>query len=343
MSGPFGHTNKLRLKPSFKKGSTNSSISTGSTGYDKSNNHKTLTKGNNYHRTVSRDGRDTIIIKGGTSDTPNGLQDYTIDLDEVRKTLRNLKENHAVFISSLGGDLHERFMNIRDLIDIMKTSGAYKFIDEIINEVFADVKSVTPGTIGSYLIGCNIANDFKGEAGCSATCVGSVQNTDIPGVSECKKLALLYDNDKTFTAINNPEFKEDALVYVNSKEVFKGFSRDDIKRLQSFGVKRIKVVKYSDDGSKYTEVFVEHLPLTNLVPRDVNVPIGSSVPNGPNGPNGPDVPSGPSGPNVPSGPGGSSGSGNTFLTVIFVILVILFIGYLFYSLYYNKSSVPSSW
>jgi len=108
-------------------------------------------------------------------------------------------------------------------------------------------------------------NNFKGNPSCSATCAGSISpDPTTPGWDLCDKLVLLYDGQGTFNTLNEPSQRKEAYVYISDKIDFKGFTKSDIKRLSTYGVEKVMIIKYSEDGESYTETSLDFVDIRQL-------------------------------------------------------------------------------
>jgi hypothetical protein len=207
---------------------------------------------------------DKIIIKGNDGAT----QSFEISMKSLKDTLRRLRSHHSVLIKDLRGDLAKDFETIKNYVNLMHQSNAEQMINEPIIEIFGDLKKgVFPGTVGAYMNGCNLTTNHKGNPSCAAVCVGSKQpDSSIPGHSPCAYLTLLH-TPKGFIALNSPASKKDAQIVVKEGEQT-SFSKDQVDELRSFGIERVKVIAYSDDGVTYREISPEFVGLQHVQKAD---------------------------------------------------------------------------
>ena len=210
---------------------------------------------------------DKIIIKGNSGDGP---QIFEISMKSIKDTLRRLRSHHSVLIKDLHGELAKDYETIKNYVNLMHQSNAEQMINEPIMEIFGDLKKgVLPGTVGAYMNGCNLSTNHKGNPSCAAVCVGSKQpDSSVPGHSPCGYLTLLH-TPKGFIALNSPSSKKDAQLVVKEGEPT-SFSKEQIDELRSFGIERVKVIAYSDDGVTYRDVTPEFVNVSYVQRQSVD-------------------------------------------------------------------------
>lgn len=193
-------------------------------------------------------------------------EDVSVNLSQFKQTLIQLKNKRDLYIAKLDPATKEMFNNVVSTIQLLYDSGAFPMVFNIIREVFSDVTKVTPGTIGSYFSGCLVSNNFMGNPSCSASCAASVpppNGTD--GWQFCDNLALLWDGSGSFTTLNDPSNREDAYVFIPDNIPTPSLTANDIDKLKAYGIRRIQLVKYSDDGRSYTQVNDGFKPLESFL------------------------------------------------------------------------------
>jgi hypothetical protein len=120
-----------------------------------------------------------------------------------------------------------------------------------IHEIFSDIKSVIPGTIGAYFIGCTVPSNFNGPSVCDPRCVSSLPPGEKNlGYGECDDLVLIY-SEGGFNSLNE---KRSPRVYIYIGDInFTGFTPDNIEQLKEAEIEKAILIYGGIDGS-YREV-----------------------------------------------------------------------------------------
>lgn len=261
---------------------------------------------------------DMIIIKGS-----NGNNGHSVNLTQLKKILKGLREKANVKTEDLTGEDANNFRYVVDLANVLYQSGGYLCVYKAINEIFAGVHKPLPGTVGAYFVGCHTQNmTFGGKNGCSAVCAGAFKPPAGHGdFKPCEHLVILIDT-KTgeFKQLNDPEDKSKAFIHVVGSKNF-SLSPAQNNKLRSLGVKKVKIYAYDMDSSQYTALTNGFIDICQGNKDNGN---GKNRRNGGRG-----------------GNGGGNGGGNAdeegnagaywFLFFVILIIIIIFIVWLVWS------------
>lgn len=218
------------------------------------------------------------IVKGFGDN--NG--DLVINMAQIRELLFNLKQVKDSNIKDLSGEQLKKFHRLVSIISVAYRSAAYASILKIIEEVFSsslEQGTVKPGTVEAYFVGCHLQTNFSNPA-CSAICSGSVPlDPSVTNWQQCQNLTLLYDEkEHLFTVLNqmSNDKRENAYIFISPNAQLSGFNEDEISKLKEYGVSKVKIVRYKDNGVDYKEETPDFMNLDslkenlNLQPDDSN-------------------------------------------------------------------------
>lgn len=221
-----------------------------------------LSKDSTFSLLRTPDGEQKIIIKGSGIKGGDGL-DFSISLNKVRQTLQELKKNKHLLIKKLSGPVKDNFDNMIEILNLMRENSAYSYIHDIIVEVFDDKTEVTPGTIGAHFAGCRVATSgFNGNNNCVAICAGSVRKD--ANEAGCEHQSMLYDGDQTFTTLNDSPSRKNVYIFIPAEKGFKGFTKEALDKLKTFGVEKAAIILHSRDGTQYVEKMKDFVPIESL-------------------------------------------------------------------------------
>lgn len=229
-----------------------------------------------------------------------------VDMDIFRSVIEKLKDHSSTPVSMLDEDTSDKYNTVVTFINI--ASNDYHIYDrfvKIIREVFSDIKTIKPGTIGSYFLG-NLQDfdksygSYNGPSNCHPLKIGAAPNTN-GQTSNCQYPAFIFAHGK-FTRQNNVNGSI-AVIYVD-RPSFQGFTTQNIIDLQSIGINSA-YLNYginSDEAIESTPhpINIQSLPLQNSSSNDT----------------------------------GSSKS-TIIILIIILLLLILFLGFMFF----KRSSV----
>ena len=208
--------------------------------------------------------KEEFFVKGEDSDillVNNEGGPFQLNRNTLRETLKDLKVHHNKQIKDLDSTNTQLFRNIVEVVRLLYGSQAvYDVVLKDIHSVFSDVKSVAPGTVGAFFIGCFTDDKFSGPLGCSPKCASSLPPTEgTPGYSSCEDLVLVYSKG-TFQSLNEKR-TEHCYIYIEDPE-FKEFTAENVKQLKESGINSVSLIFGKADGT-YGE-FQEKLSLEKL-------------------------------------------------------------------------------
>lgn len=184
--------------------------------------------------------------------------------NNFRETLKDLKTYHDKPVKDLDSSHTESFRNVVEAMRLLYGSQAiYDLVLKDIHSVFSDIKSVVPGTVAAFFIGCFSDDQFPGPIGCSPKCVSSLPPTEgTPGYSSCDDLVLVYSKG-TFNSLNEKR-SQHCYILIEDQD-FKEFSSENIKQLKESGIESVSLIFGNPDGS-YKEikdkVAIDSLPIS---------------------------------------------------------------------------------
>lgn len=223
--------------------------------------------------TASDDGR-KIHIKGN-----QGV--VTIDIIEIRTTVRTLQTFYNVKPADLPGDIKTKFHDFKSLLESLRsTPQAYDVVYEEVKVIFDANTDVIPGTVGAYLNGCLVDTQIDGNRSCAVVCANSTPSSS--AWSACEDYVLvaepLNEGQYKFISYNDSiQNKSKAIIYVAEGHNFSGFCHDARSSLITAGVKEAKVYHYSRDGRTYTPLTSGYEQIGNLQYNGIVTNDGSNV------------------------------------------------------------------
>lgn len=196
-----------------------------------------------------------------------------ISMVDLRQRLQRLREIHQLNIRTLTGDDKDVFEQITHYVSILYDTEYYPVIHRMITEVFGDLTSVQPGTVGAYFAGCLLNTSFNDKPGCSVICASSApppEGTQSWRFCDHCVIWAVYgpDGKFMFTELNSVPDKTNCYVFIQYDDLkkFPKFSEAEVKALMDYGegdgkIKNINLVSYSQDGKTYKEHFRGFVPL----------------------------------------------------------------------------------
>lgn len=200
--------------------------------------------------------------------TPKGHKNkIVIDLSEIEKLCKKFKTKTELKIKELSNQDNEDFKTIVAYTEMIHDTEYYSDFYEKVRNVFKNVKSVVPGTIGAYFAGCLVTTQ-NGEVnpGCSATCAGSMPlPKDEEGWSFCDKAVILAEkiaNKHNFNVVKPADSESDldpAYVFIESSslDTFSGFTKTEKDDLRAMGCEKVHLIGYDTHGSQSYDLYGE--------------------------------------------------------------------------------------
>ena len=199
-------------------------------------------------------GEDTIEDINGEKVVGNVKYNRSVAI----KDLELLRQHAKVQVNKLDAEQLSKFYKILRVDKELKNDPDLRVIFlKDVNKIFHDLKDVEPGTVGAFFIKCS--EDFD----CDPACENSIFNSDRP---RCNHLILFYSKeDQRFREVNSVTSPSICYIYVNGrKNQFNGFSKEDIKNLQSYKCKGY-VILYQDYKNQINKqpITLDQLPRGN--------------------------------------------------------------------------------
>lgn len=188
----------------------------------------------------------------------------SIDLNQLREQLENLRNNSNLLIRNLSGKNLDDFNAVKEAVGTAYGTDSYTpFYNEIL-QYFQNVEHPVPGTVGAYFAGCLPTNTGNVDiAACTPVCAGSVP---VPqdNWTNCEYKVLLAEyNGKgyTFTLLHNgnganAENSNRALIYLNCDQIetFPGFSQAEKASLAGLDVSEVNLFCWNSSTGTYTDL-----------------------------------------------------------------------------------------
>lgn len=248
---------------------------------------------------------------GSSSSSSYLVSDYQgkevkIAMAELEELADTMRQNANTKLGDIDQSLMNKFNQLRYYVKILQDSGKYPILYRLIKSKFKDIKTVMPGTIGSFCNGCSVAVDGVGNnQSCSPLCAGSLQQNE--SAELCKATVMLGDYNEgmfNFTGLCKSEdlstMESPAVMYVNFTcyDDFPGFTASEIEKLKRFEIQAIQFMRYSADGTSAIPLINRVLELKDIKTRHEGEMVQSS---------------------------GSGTPTVIFISILFIIMIVCFI------------------
>lgn len=177
----------------------------------------------------------------------------SINVKVLRTQLDRLSNVKDLPISQLNTNLLEDFTAISNNISTLIGTDGYNLLFKEIQQKFPNTETVKPGTVAGYFMGCFVPSNFKYGKNCSLACLtGAPQFYDSVESETCKQNVYIapYDNEYKLTKLTSGS-EDNSLAIIYIQPPFQGFSKDEIQKLKSDGMKQI-VFSYYDNNDYFT-------------------------------------------------------------------------------------------
>lgn len=200
------------------------------------------------------------------------------DRSSLLEALDDLKKYAQTQIKTLEQEQKESCSKVMNALGMLhKTGKLYDLIYSDIKKIFEDVKIIIPGTIAAYFIGCSSNDNFNGPIGCNPKCAAALAPGEKnPGEYSCDDLVLMYEQDRTFSSLNQ-KMSSHVYLYIVPFE-FKGFTKEDIKQLTDANISTVTLIYGKSDGT-YGDI-ISQMPVENLPTETQNTDTTTSDNNG---------------------------------------------------------------
>jgi hypothetical protein len=192
---------------------------------------------------------------------PNNTS-WEFDRNNLLESLKSMKKYSYTPVKSLDEEPKETFGKIMIALEMLyRTGKLYELIHNDIQQIFADVKIVIPGTVAAYFIGCSSNDNFSGPIGCNPKCAAALA----PGGKNhsdytCEDIVLMYEHDNTFSSLNK-KISPHSYIYIGNPK-FKGFTEENIKQLTDANISSATLIYGKEDGT-YGEI-ISSMPVSQL-------------------------------------------------------------------------------
>lgn len=201
---------------------------------------------------------ETLTFKGSHSTDGGNTNVYRVSTAGLRKDLEKMYEVRAMKVEDLCRDKRKIFDKIAQLMTLTSTSSEYGTLVDIIREVFHDVTSVVPGTVGAHFMGCFIPDNFGGPSGCSAVCAGAVQPPIMSGSDVCLENVVIV-SDEGMTIQNPGSGNGNAIVHIVNGAP--GLTVAQINKLREMGYFSVAIYHFNspDYTVKQAPQHIDHI------------------------------------------------------------------------------------
>ena len=290
----------------------------------------------------SRERSEAIITKG-----PGNT--YHIPMDEIHQRLLRLRQYAQTPVKELPLDVDRDFKTLTEHISLIYDTEAYPTVHQQMENIYGDLKdNLIPGSIGAYIVGCNIASKKSSQPGCDILCAGSAPPPNVPGMSSfsfCSNMVLLAIMDKgvyNFTQLNAVEDKDNsnAIIYVQLTPApvgagtlpvgpgsvpWNGFSQDEINALTNYPpnspthIQNIKIIGYNPNTQEQMDLTAGFIPPSSIPSSQMRQVVLPSQVTTDQTPLGQSISTGKS--------SGSNWNIGLIIFLIILILIAIFVGY----------------
>lgn len=222
--------------------------------------------------------RNNISALNRINDTVNkgssNSSDSDFNLSQFKEYIRNLRQNADLSVQHLSGKLKDQFNDVKNRILILYQTNAYDQMQDLIDSVFGDLKSVIPGTVGAYFRGCSIHTSFSDtHPGCSPICAGSMARKDRHWI-QCDNTVIMAENNQhgfNFRYLHVGQDPSHAHIFINydTLEDFPGFSKSEKRNLKRHGVVYSQLHGYREGDQKYYELIDSAIELDRIKKRKI--------------------------------------------------------------------------
>ena len=198
---------------------------------------------------------------------------------EIKDLLDELVPYRQTQINTLDPKVADVFNRIVNYVNLLFNTPHYTEFNSWVEERYLSMQqnNVIPGTVGAYLIGCNISTSFSDSApGCAVACASArpLPKTH-PKFHHCENTVILgkfNGHNYRFTLLmqaSDQTNHENAYLYITSTDQsYPGFSKEEKTDLKSIGIKKIKLFGTYPDGKTYVELTNNLVPLEKLKSRN---------------------------------------------------------------------------
>lgn len=233
---------------------------------------------------------DFMPFDGETSDvtTKGDNKAFKIDTKKFAELCEKFRKNPDKRIDELTGQDKDDFNLIVSYVQLLFDTDYYKYLYAKVEDKFKDLKYVKPGTVGGYLAGCLINNNFHGKAGCSLTCAGAAPlPKDDENYLPCDRAVVWaeYKSDNkniyafhlnVLKPADNKEDLDPLYLYVTSENKsfnnvheFPGLSKSEKEQLVNMGVNKVHIFSYTSEH-KYIDLYGRPVNLKDVKNRTNN-------------------------------------------------------------------------
>lgn len=201
-----------------------------------------------------------------------GRNKNKVDTSKIEEILKILRKHQHEYIKNLDENTKKVYKKFVSMARCLQGTEAYKVFYSIVYKCFKDEKGAKPGTLLAYFQGCMIKNGKK-DVFCTNSCINGLKP---PGNNRCEykvfMTKLTDDNLYDFALVQDSD-NEKAIVYIsncNSIKHFKGFSKEEIEKLQEHNVSKVKIKSTSDKHCEDIEITNDFIDLEK-VKTDVTI------------------------------------------------------------------------
>jgi hypothetical protein len=216
-------------------------------------------------------GRSTEL--SNTSKGRNNSSDVDFNIDDVKKSVTNLRKNADVSVNQVSGRLKDDYNLITKFETMLYETNSFDLLQKMIDDQFDNLETVIPGTIGAHFVGCNIDTSFSDtNPGCSAICAGSMPRKDKFWQS-CNNSVIMAKNNNygfDFDHLSVGRDKSHAHIFINydTLEDFPGFTKEEKLKLSKMGIQYVYLHSHKNNDYNYDQLTDSAVHISTLKTRN---------------------------------------------------------------------------
>lgn len=190
----------------------------------------------------------------------SGENKLKIDRNAFRLHLEKMKSVVDVQIFKLSEADNQILQSIIEVTRLIsRNDSLYPIIIKDIQDIFNDVETIIPGSVGAFFIGCNKESEFSGPLGCDPRCANSLPPPgNFESYSKCKDSVYMFSGGEIRILID--QLSSHCYLYIDTDNYSK-LNDDHIKFLTRKGINEVTLVI----GSKTYDHVSNRIALANVI------------------------------------------------------------------------------
>lgn len=192
------------------------------------------------------------------SDTDSTRGNLDLVESDIKSILNRLKPYVDYKVDNLPDDIKNDFDRLHGYVQPLYDTPEYEIFYALIEEKYGHLQSVDPLTVGAYIGGCTVSNNFPGQMGCAASCAASIPRPKSDKTFQHCDYTVLEAEYNSY-GYNIVVMKEGYgnIAYLQIKtdsNSYKGFTEREKSHISGLGIEQVKVFSVSSNGRDYTEL-----------------------------------------------------------------------------------------